>query len=80
MIGRLMLRVLIVVLLTLLPLVAGIDTVPARTPAIPARIEFPLRGAGPLTGYAYIFLTRPHFSMRTSTCARSSRQATPCRN
>ena len=47
MIGRLMLRVLIVVLLTLLPLVAGIDTVPARTPAIPARIEFPLRGPAP---------------------------------
>jgi hypothetical protein len=80
MIGRLMLRVLIVVPLTLLPLVGCIDTVPAQTPAIPARVEtpytlmdyetrtyiegggeIPLRGNGPLTGYAYIFLTRPHF-------------------
>ncbi|HEY8202003.1 MAG TPA: hypothetical protein VII47_11690, partial [Actinomycetota bacterium] len=23
--------------------------------------ETPLRGNGPLTGYAYLFLTRPHF-------------------
>jgi hypothetical protein len=80
MIGRLMLRVLSVAPLTLLPLVACIDTVPAQTPAIPARVEipytlmddekrtyiegggeFPLRGDGPLTGYAYLFLTRPHF-------------------
>ena len=39
--GRLMLRVLMVVPLTLLPLVACIDTVPVQTPAIPARVEPP---------------------------------------
>src|SRR4029450_13764128 len=26
-----------------------------------AGVETPLRGNGPLTGYAYLFLTRPHF-------------------
>ena len=75
-----MLRVLIVVPLTVLPLVACIDAVPAQTPAIPARVEtpytlmddenrtyieggaeIPLRGNGPFTGYAYLFLTQPHF-------------------
>jgi len=75
-----MLRVLIVVAAHLAPLVACIDTVPAQTAAIPARVEtpytlmddetrtyiegggeIPLRGDGPLTGYAYLFLTRPHF-------------------
>lgn len=75
-----MLRVLIVAAAHLAPLVACIDTVPAQTAAIPARVEtpytlmddekrtyiegggeIPLRGDGPLTGYAYLFLTRPHF-------------------
>lgn len=76
--GRLMLRALIVLPLTLLPLAAAVETVSAQV--VPARVETPytlidaesrtyieggvatpLRGNGPLTGYAYFLITRPHF-------------------
>ena len=75
--GRLLLLPLMVPLLILLPLAARVDTASAQVPArvrppftqvdaesrayVEAGVEAPLRGNGPLTGYGYLFLTRPHF-------------------
>src|SRR5712691_11723500 len=70
--GRLLLLPLI-----LLPLAARVDTASAQVPVrvrppftqvdaesrtyVEAGAEAPLRGNGPVTGYGYLFLTRPHF-------------------
>jgi hypothetical protein len=43
-------------------------------------VETPLRGNGPLTGYGSCFIRGRTFSMRTSTCVWSSRQATSYRS
>jgi len=75
--GRLLLRSLILFPLTALALGARVDTTSAQVPArvetpytlmdaesrriFEVGAETPLRGNGPLTGYAYLFLTRPHF-------------------
>jgi hypothetical protein len=70
-------RPVVVGLLILLLLCAAVDIASAQVPArvqtpytlidaesrtyIQAGVESPLRGNGPLTGYGYLFLTRPHF-------------------
>ena len=75
--GRLILRPVMVAPLTLLLLSAPVDVASAQIPApvetpytlidaesrlhFEAGAEAPLRGNGPVTGYAYAFLTRPHF-------------------
>jgi hypothetical protein len=75
--GSVMLRSLIVFPLALLALASPVDTVSAQVPArveipytlmdaesrtyIEGGAETPLRGNGPLTGYGYLFFTRPHF-------------------
>ncbi len=86
----------IVLLLILLPLAARVDTSSAQVPArvkpplthidaesrtyVEAGAEAPLRGNGPLTGYGYFFSPGRTSSIRTSTCAWSSRRSTSHRS
>lgn len=94
--GWLILRPVLVVLLILLLLSASTGTVSAQLPAkvetpytlmdperrtfLEGGIETPLKGNGPLTGYGYLFFTRPHFLDEDLYLAWSSRPATSSRS